>query len=323
MEAIKCGLFSGGQFVNDRPAMTACHDVMTLADAEWRALASAHFDRAKVHTGPARERRDRGLPHPIADFLFEYDPYPFAFLEQWHPGQDTAIEWSVEAQHDPALRHLSGRGYRLENGVLFADPTLMPEKEKQRLEWICSLLEATRDRAPNFACHGLHEWAMVYGGHTVRHEKILPLRLPQQEIDALVSSRPICCSHHDAFRFFAPETLVFNRLQPDLATRHDHEQPGCLHANMDLYKWAAKAMPWCGSALLIECFELAVRIRDLDMRASPYDLTAWGREAVCIETPEGRKGYENEQRELATEAQPLRERLIGRIRKTLDEHGKK
>jgi hypothetical protein len=318
MSTLKSGLFSGGLFVNDRPAMIACHDVMTLADAEWCALASAHFDRAMVHTGPARERRDRGLPHPIADFLFEYYPYPFAFLEQWHPGHGTSIEWSVEAEHDPAMRHLSGRGYRHENGALLADPSLMPEKEKQRLEWICSLLEATRDRAPNFACHGLHEWAMVYGGRSVRHEKILPLRLPQHEIDALVSNRPICCSHHDAFRFFAPDARGFNRLQPDLATRHDHEQPGCLHANMDLYKWAAKAMPWCGSALLIECFELAVRIRDLDMRASPYDLTAWGRDAVCIETSEGRKAYENEQRALATEAQPLREQLIRRIRQTLD-----
>jgi len=318
MSAIKSRLFSGGSFVNDRPVMPPCLDVMTFAVAEWRALAAAHFDRAMVHTGPARERRDRGLPHPIADFLFEYYPYPFAFLEQWHPGHGTAIEWAAEAAQDPALRHLSGRGYRHENGVLFADQSLMPEKEKQRLEWISSLLEATRDRAPNFACHGLHEWAMVYGGRSVRHEKVLPLRLPQHEIDALVSNRPICCSHHDAFRFFAPEARGFNRLQPNLATRHDHEQPGCLHANMDLYKWAAKAMPWCGSALLIDCFELAVRIRDLDMRASPYDLTAWGRDAVCIETHEGRKVYENEQRALAVEAQPLREKLIRRIRQTLD-----
>ena len=314
----KSGLSSAKRFAKDQPVTSACHDLMTLADAEWRAIALAHLDRAKVHTGPARERRDRGLPHPIADFLFDYYPYPFAFLEQWHPGIGTGIEWSTEAAQDPALRHLSNRGYREENGALFADPALMPEKEKQRLEWIVSLLEATRDRAPNFACHGLHEWAMVYGGRSVRHEKILPLRLPQQEIDALVSSRPICCSHHDAFRFFADEARPFNRMQPDLTTRHDHEQPGCLHANMDLYKWAAKAMPWCGSDLLIDCFELAVRIRDLDMRASPYDLTAWGRDAVCIETPEGRKGYENEQRELATEAQPLRERLIGRIQRTLD-----
>jgi len=297
--------------------MNVCRDVTMLANAEWRAFASAHFDRAQVHTGPARGRRDRGLPHPIADFLFQYYPYPFAFLEQWHPGYGTAIEWSGEAAQDPSLRHFSVRSYRQENGACFADPALMPEKEKHRLEWICSLLEATRDRPPNFACHGLHEWAMVYGGRTVRHEKILPLRLSQQDIDALVSSRPICCSHHDAFRFFAPEARPFNRLQPDLASRHDHEQPGCLHANMDLYKWAAKAMPWSGSALLLECFELAVRIRDLDMRASPYDLTAWDREAVCIETPDGRKAYEIEQRTLANEAKPLREQLIHRIRQTL------
>lgn len=319
MGSPKSRLFSSGPFVNDRPAMTACHDVTTLADAEWRVLAAAHFDRAKVHTGPARERRDRGLPHPIADFLFEYYPYPFAFLEQWHPGIGIEIEWSAAHTEDQTLRHFSYRWYRQEKSALIADPALISDKEKQRLAWICSLLEATRDRAPNFACHGLHEWAMVYGGRAVRHEKILPLRLPQEEIDALVSSRPICCSHHDAFRFFAPEARAFNRLQPDLATRHDHEQPGCLHANMDLYKWAAKAMPWCGSELLLDCFELAVRIRDLDMRASPYDLTAWGREAVCIETPEGRKIYENEQRELAAKAQPLREQLIRRIRQTLDE----
>jgi hypothetical protein len=316
----KSGLFSRESLANDRRVMTTCQNMPMLAATEWRVRASAHFERAKVHTGPARERRDRGLPHPIADFLFDYYPYPFAFLEQWHPGIGTGIEWSCTDAEDPSLRHLCDRWYRHENGVLIADASLMPEKERQRLEWIVSLLEATRDRAPNFACHGLHEWAMVYGGRSVRHEKILPLRLPQQEIDALVASRPICCSHHDAFRFFADEARPFNRLQPNLATRHDHEQPGCLHANMDLYKWAAKAMPWCGSDLLIECFELAVRIRDLDMRASPYDLSEWGREAVRIETPEGRKEYENEQRELAMEAQPLREQLIGRIQRTLEEH---
>ncbi|MGA0853404.1 MAG: 3-methyladenine DNA glycosylase [Luteolibacter sp.] len=300
--------------------MATCHDMPTLSAAEWQARASAHFERAKVHTGPARQRRDRGIPHPIADFLFDYYPYPFAFLEQWHPGIGTGIEWSHADAENPSLRHLCERWYRHENGVLIADASLMPEKEKQRLEWIVSLLEATRDRAPNFACHGLHEWAMVYGGQTIRHEKTLSLRLPQQEIDAFVSSRPICCSHHDAFRFFADEARPFNRLQPSLDTREKHEQPGCLHANMDLYKWAAKAMPWCGSDLLIDCFELAVRIRDLDMRASPYDLSAWGREAVCIETPEGRKEYENEQRALASEAQPLRERLIECIQRTLREH---
>ncbi len=101
-----------------------------------------------------------------------------------------------------------------------------------------------------------------------------------------------------------------NRLQPTLDDRVAHEQPGCVHANMDLYKWAAKAMPWVGTELLLDCFKLAIELRDLDMRASPYDLTEWGREPICIETPEGRRVYENEQRKLAERAVPLRERLI-------------
>ena len=94
------------------------------------------------------------------------------------------------------------------------------------------------------------------------------------------------------------------------------EQPACLHANMDLYKWAAKAMPWTGSELLLDCFELAVDLRDLDMRASPYDLTAWGRIAVPVETPEGRRQYETEQKALAIRARPLRQRLLEVLRTT-------
>jgi hypothetical protein len=90
---------------------------------------------------------------------------------------------------------------------------------------------------------------------------------------------------------------------------------------MDLYKWAAKSMPWAGSDLLLDCFELAVKLRDLDMRASPYDLTEWGREAVRIETAEGRRIYENEQKQLAAEARPLRDRLIATIRMTLEMAG--
>jgi len=69
-------------------------------------------------------------------------------------------------------------------------------------------------------------------------------------------------------------------------------------------------MPWSGSELLLDCFELAMELRDLDMRASPYDLTEWGREAVAIETPAGRRIYESEQKRLADLAVPLRERLI-------------
>ena len=82
---------------------------------------------------------------------------------------------------------------------------------------------------------------------------------------------------------------------------------------MDLYKWAAKSMPWIGSPLLLEAFRLASELRDLDMRASPYDLSAWGVVPVKIETPEGRREYELEQRRLALLAGDLRARLIGTL----------
>lgn len=294
--------------------MTADPLQSVLSDADWRDRVEAHRVRAERHTRPARDRRDRGQPHPIADFLFEYYPFPFAFLERWQPGVGVGLEHGPFTVPAP----FPDRFYSLENGVLFADPARLSDKEIRRLAWILELLEATRDRAPNFACHGLHEWAMVYRGREVRHEKTLKLRLAQEEIDALVESRPVCCSHHDAFRFFAAEARPLNHFQPTLETRTLLEQPGCLHANMDLYKWAAKAMPWSGSELLLDCFELAVELRELDMRASPYDLTEWGREAVRIETAEGRRIYETEQRELAARAMPLRERLIGKIRETLE-----
>lgn len=273
-----------------------------------------HRTRAERHTGPARMRRDRGLPHPVADFLFEYYPFPFSLLENWHPGTGVALE----ADSPDLPEWLAGRCHTLSDGRIMADPEKLSVKELQRMAWTAELLDATRGRAPNFACHGLHEWAMVYRGKEVRHERTLKLRLPQAEIDALVENRPICCSHHDAFRFFAAEARPLNRLQPDLASRVLLEQQGCLHANMDLYKWAAKSMPWVGSDLLLDCFELAVELRGLDMRASPYDLAGWGYEPVRIETPEGRRIYEEEQKRLAAMAGPLRERLIAALRRTLN-----
>jgi hypothetical protein len=285
----------------------------TLPYGEWKEHANLHRERAERHTVATRKRRDHGYPHPIEDFLFQYYPYPFTLLELWQPGYGVGLEW-VDEDLSPALSAFANRHYSTVDGVLFADSSKLTAKEHERLRWIGELLSATQDRAPNFACHGLHEWAMVYRGKEVRHEKTTPLRLPQTEIDSLVESRAICCSHHDAFRFFAVEARPMNRLQPDLDSRMMLEQPGCVHANMDLYKWAAKSMPWISSDLLLDCFELAMELRDLDMRASPYDLRSWGREPICIETIEGRKIYEGEQRRLAAKAGVLRERLITGLR---------
>jgi hypothetical protein len=86
---------------------------------------------------------------------------------------------------------------------------------------------------------------------------------------------------------------------------------------MDLYKWAAKCMPWIGTDLLLDCFESAMKLRKIDMRASPYDLTRWGLDPIRIETPEGRAEYETAQRHLAQQAAPLRNRLIDSIESVL------
>jgi hypothetical protein len=297
--------------------MPSCRPMSYVSTNDWEARAARHRARAERHTLGARKRRDGGVPHPVEDFLFRYYPYPLALLEGWQPGSGVALEWRVTPESPAPPARFSGRFYSLADGFVFADPARLWDKERERLDWIRGLLKATRDRTPNFACHGLHEWAMIYRGKEVRHEKTTPLRLPQAEIDALVESRAICCSHHDAFRFFASEARPMNRLQPTLESRIALEQPGCVHANMDLYKWAAKSMPWIGSELLLDCFELALELRDLDMRASPYDLAAWGRAPVCIETAEGRRIYETEQRWLAEKAVPLRERLIQALAGTL------
>jgi hypothetical protein len=101
-----------------------------------------------------------------------------------------------------------------------------------------------------------------------------------------------------------------NRLQPTRAEAPQFEQRGCLHANMDLYKWAYKLSPLVPSELVADCFALARDIRTLDMRASPYDLTDLGHPPVRIETPEGRAEYVAAQRGFAERAAPLRARLI-------------
>lgn len=271
----------------------------------WRSRAAAHRARAEQWTVSARKRRGANKPHPVEDFLFTYYPFSFAKLEEWHPPAGTVL---VAA--DPLPACWAKWPYRRVGGTVFADPALLTDKKKARLVWLRELLAATRDRAPILACHGLHEWAMVYRGEQVRHAGTTPLRLPQAEIDALVDSRPVRCSHFDAFRFFHPGAQPLNRLQPTLMGRREFEQPACIHANMDLYKWAFKAMPWAGSDLLLDGFELALELRDLDMRASPYDLSAFGLEPVRIETAEGRREYEREQARLAAMAAPLRQRLI-------------
>lgn len=126
----------------------------------------------------------------------------------------------------------------------------------------------------------------------------------------MVEGHRVSCSHFDAFRFFTDTARPLNVLSPGRDDRAAYEQPGCLHAGMDLYKHAFRLSPLVPSELVADCFTLAWDIRELDMRASPYDFGALGLEPVPIETAAGKQKYAAEQREFAERGAPLRQRLV-------------
>lgn len=285
-----------------------------LSFSDWQARAQAHLKEVQQITLPMRERKSRREKYPVLDFLHTYYSCSLGRLERWHPGVGVPLDLADSSPESHGFRETH---YRRENDTLWCDPTLLTEKGRDRLRWIRNLLHLTQHRAPLLACFGLHEWAMVYGGGDIRHRESAPLRLSQPEIDAVVDQATIRCSHFDAYRFFQPGAVEKNTLRPTLLEREDHEQPGCIHATMDLYKWAYKSMPWISSELLREALFLALRAREIDMRASPYDLSAWGHPPIFIETPEGRKEYQQHQMDLMAAGKVLRARILTALDRVL------
>jgi hypothetical protein len=250
-------------------------------------------------------RRRAGVRHPVEDFLFTYYTQRPAQLRRWHPGVGVALAG------DPP--HARWRGYeRGPHGVRVAATTV--RRLEPTMTWVRTLLEATAARPPRLGCFGMHEWAMVYraGAEGVRHSG-RPLRLGAGGTDAVVESLPVSCSHFDAYRFFTSEARPLNAFRPTREDKAAQEQPGCLHATMDLYKWSYKLTPLLPSELVLDCFRLAREVRELDMRASPYDLTDLGYPPVRIETTGGRAAYVRAQRGFAERGQVLRVALLDRL----------
>lgn len=274
-----------------------------LSEPEWRARQAAHLGRVRAWTEPHRARAARGDTHAVYDFLWGYYSVRPALLERWHPGL------GVTLAGDGAREFLHQASYKETPDGITADVGTLSATRLDSVRWMASLLRACTERPPVFSCFGLHEWAMVYRSDDIRHATT-PLRFPPEEIAHIVESMPVRCSHYDAFRFFTPAARPLNRLQPARESRLELEQRGCLHVNMDLYKWTVKLLPYAPSGLAADCFELALAARELDMRASPYDVRHLGFEPVKIETVEGRAEYEAEQRALATRAEPLRARVL-------------
>ncbi len=271
-----------------------------LTPAQWQPLAAAHTDRVDALLADHLARRERREPHPVEDFLFTYYPTRPNQLRVWHPGPGIRLLGATQYE--------GRKGYLYADGAAHLDPAYVATRSDS-IQWIRRLLASTLDRQPQFGCFGLHEWAMVYRSDEIRHQK-WPLRLGADGTDQVVESHKIACSHFDAFRFFTTPARPLNLLQPTRESQPALEQGGCLHANMDLYKWACKLMPFTPGSVVLACFELARDIRTLDMRASPYDLTALGYTPIPIETPAGKATYATAQREFATRARPLRHQLV-------------
>lgn len=284
--------------------MPVASDTLTvLAHDDWATLETAHATRADKLTAGRRERTARRQSHPIEDFLFEYYPFKPSQLRRWHPGVGVGLQ--------RAHAHAGWRWYSTSSdGVTALDVAAFAAERGEGVRHIRRLLKATSGRSAQLGCFGMHEWAMVYGADNAGRRHELPLRLGSEGTDAVVDAHPLQCTHFDAFRFFTPQAAPLNAAQLTRETQVAWEQPGCLHVNMDLYKWAIKLGPAAPGDLLLDCFELARDVRQVDMQASPYDVSAYGLAAIPVETPAGKSEYAARQREFARRGAPLRERLI-------------
>ena len=275
-----------------------------LHERDWLERERNHQEQVDDFCEPHRRRARTGAAHPVWDFLFTYYRLRPRQLRIWHPG------FGVALGGDAARRYLDRSGYGWgRDGVTVTREHLLARADTVR--FIARLLRATASRPARLNCFGLHEWAMVYRAPAVRHGQV-PLRLGAAGTDAVVESMPLRCSHFDAYRFFTEPAA---RRNADPLSREDQvltEQPGCVHAAMDCYKWAFKLGPLVDSELVIKSLRLAADARALDMRASPYDLREYGFEPIAVETSAGRAEYVRAQQAVAERAAPLRATLADR-----------
>jgi hypothetical protein len=286
--------------------------VRAIPPDQWQGAQHAHQRRVDAFVRGHLDRAGRGERHPGEDFLFRYYPLRPGRFRRWHPGPGVGLL----PDGDRPTEQAGWRWYttvRTEAGPAVAvDVRAFLADRGHTVRALRDLLAATASRPPHLACFGLHEWAMVYRlpDGALRHAG-WPLRLGSAACDAVLESQQVRCTHFDAFRFFTDQARPRNAVQPTRTDQLAHEQPGCLHATMDLYKVAYKLLPAVPSELVADAFDLAREARVLDMRVSPYDVRPLGYEPLAVETTQGRAAFVEEQRRVAERGAVLRARLLG------------
>lgn len=297
------------------------YGIMKLISLEdWTQRAMTHKELVSPIADAFLQRRSLGKKHPVYDFLFTYYNFSPTKLKQWVPSFQEVL--SVEEKGE--LPCFSDYWFELYNGTLRLNPKRLQGQALALVAFIEKLCNAILERTPRFGCFGLHEWAMVYrlSPEELRHADYR-LRLSPDQLARFVESQNLCCTHYDAYRFFTPQAEPLNVFKPTLQNRLHNEQAGCLHANMDIYKWATKLWPWIGSDFIAKAFLVAVEGRELDMRASPYDLQEHGYSPICIETVDGQKEYQRLQQQYTKMTLGLRQELAafcGRLRAWRDRY---
>lgn len=287
-----------------------------MTHSAWQQAATTHHDRATLLTADHRARNQRGEKHPVEDFLWTYYSMRPRELQRWHPGAGITLEGAAAERE--GWKHYSATGPGKADARVDVDHFF--ERRAQTTNYVEKLLTISLERTPRYGCFGLHEWAMVYRmtPEQLRHSA-LPLRIGHEATNAVVESHPIGCTHFDAFRFFTPEAVPLNTIEVSRETQHETEQSGCLHAGMDLYKWAAKLGPIIPGDILLDAFVFARDIREVDMRASPYDVTGYfGANGepltpIPIESPEGKREYARLQRGFSERGNLIRIRILDAI----------
>jgi len=319
----------------------------------WLPLAESHANIVHNLLYPEgdtnKQRLHNTKQHPIYNFLHTYYRYPIADLKKYSPGMNVILD----DINDNDIDKYFIRKYlyqEKENSNSYIYKPIIPLQADGSKGWINinrvkTILENTINRTPNFACFGLHEWAMLYSGRvntleassssSIYHKKNgniinlekpldkhqdVPLRVTQNAIDDIVEGIGLHCTHYDAFRFFHPRSQPFNDVNPlTRETQHEYETPACVHASMDLFKYAYQIYPFIDSELLIDSIQLALACRKVDMLASPYDVSQYvNDEPIRVETSEGRKAYILEQEKLIERAAPIRQKLLALYSEVLD-----
>ena len=328
----------------------SCAFRLSIDSATWRAEASTHRDEMLNLLYPSsshcredlKSRQHAVACDPIYNFIHTYYRYSINKVLSYSPGLGTRVQLEGVTAEDihykpsqAAITTKSVSAFLMPYGLVFDESSgvayyngagFVEERGTRKLREYLSILTETSMRQPVFNCYGLHEWAMLYSGRChsqsldlrSKHQKA-PLRVTQDVIDDLVEGAQtgctLKCTHYDAYRFFHPSSRNFNSISNlSRKTQVQYEQGGCIHATMDLFKYAFTLYPFCSSLLLRKTLLLALSARKIDMRSSPYDVSKYlpdgEKEPIRVETFEGRKTFAIEQESLYHRSLPVRAELI-------------